>query len=758
MLRSENTSLVTLTGPGGAGKTRLAIEIARQTADAFKGAVWFVPLAALSDARLIPHAVVDALRLEPAPTATAAAALEQAADALSQQPSLLVLDNFEQVVEEGTAMVRALLERAPTLTCLVTSRQRLGLSGEQEFPILPLPTPSMPLDTVLPYRETPERLLEFSSVHLFVDRAQQVRPDFQLTWQNAESVAKLVGQLEGIPLAIELAAARAGVLTPQQMLFQLQNRFEFLISRRRDVEARHRTLRSAIDWSYQLVLPELQRFFACLSVFRGGWTFEAAQAVCEEPQALDYLEQLREYSLLLSKEQNGKIRFYMLESLREYAEDQLSPEQRAELRRRHVGYFLRVAETTHPSYETAEWQSLMEADYDNLRAALEWSPQGEILLRFVVAMSAFWEVRGYLAEASEWLTRALQQISDDAPAALRIKALQLAASFALYQGDYTFARVLTEESLCLCRDSEEEKGIAEALFSLGFIAFLQADYAPARSLLEESLALRRKLHDKRGIGVVLNRLGILLCNQGDYFQAGLLLTEGLEWFQELQDTGGIAGSLGHLGLVAWYQGDYASAQSYFEESITLVRQISDQWSTAFYLTNQGSVMGALGDHERARALHEESLALFRKIGDRRTLAYTLNNLAVTALRQGDPAQARLFHTESLTLRQHLGDKRGIAYSLEGFAALASTDAPERAARLWGAAAALREALILPLPPVEHAEYNHRIATARRMLGEKAFTDAWAWGSAMTWETAAEYALDSRERHQHSKGRKRIPKK
>jgi predicted ATPase len=306
-LNLHPSRLVTLTGPGGSGKTRLALEVAERCVAARRGAVWFVPLADLSDPRLIIDAIRDALHLTPSPEA---APLEQVVAALSHQPTLLVLDNFEHLVAAGAPLIRTLRERVPTLQCLVTSRQRLEVEGEREFPVLPLPTPEE--------WNNPEQLSLYESVQLFVDRAQAVQPDFQVTNANAAAVAELCHRLEGIPLALELAAARIRLLTPAQMLAHLEHRLDFQTSSRRDATARHRTLRAAVDWSYELLSSELQQFFAWLSVFRGGWTLQAAAAVCEESAALDYLSQLQACSLIVAEEISGESRFRMLETLREY--------------------------------------------------------------------------------------------------------------------------------------------------------------------------------------------------------------------------------------------------------------------------------------------------------------------------------------------------------------------------------------------------------------------------------------------------------
>jgi predicted ATPase/DNA-binding SARP family transcriptional activator len=358
--------LVTLTGPGGIGKTRLAIEFARRFGNLHGLPSVFVELADLVDARLIPGAVARALDLG---TEAGTDPIDQIAAAIDR-PTLLVLDNFEQLSEEGPAFLLSLLSRAPLLRCLVTSRHPLGLSGERELTLKPLETPNGP--------EEPEYLMRFPSVGLFVDRAQSVRSDFQVTPGNAGAVSELCRRLEGVPLALELAAARSQLLTTAQMVAMLKSRFDLLKSGRKDREARHRSLWAAIDWSYALLSPELQRFFAALFVFRGSFAPEAAAAVCREPRALDYLSQLRAHSLIVTAESAHGMRMRLLESLREFAEEQLSAEDKQELCRRHADYFCSFAEATESHLigpEQADWFSRLTDDHDNLRAALAWARQ-----------------------------------------------------------------------------------------------------------------------------------------------------------------------------------------------------------------------------------------------------------------------------------------------------------------------------------------------------------------------------------------------
>jgi predicted ATPase/class 3 adenylate cyclase len=521
LLQSPETRLLILTGAGGTGKSRLAIQTAERLAESFQGEIWFIPLADLSDPGLIAGEIVDALGI---PRSGQVEPLEQAVSALAKQPSLLILDNFEHLIgvesrdvipakagtrvesKDGAQVVQALLERVPSLTMLVTSRQRLNLPGEREFAVPPLPTPNGP--------NSPERLSMFESVQLFVDRAQASKPDFRVTNSNAAAIAELCDRLEGMPLAIELAAARALVMTPAQMLQESAKRFDFLVGRKRGVVERHRTLRAAVDWSYRLLAPEMQRFFARLSVFRGGWTVEAAEAVCEEPLALDLLALLRECSLVLTEETEQGMRFRMLETMREYAQERLVEAAEVEVcNKRHTDYFLSLAEQAEPELkgaDQAEWLARLETEHDNLRAALAWCRDaddgGESGLRLAGALWQFWLVRGHWSEGREWLAFALGHLGAHERTKARAKALNCAGELARSQADYAPARSACEESLAISRELGDRHGVANSLHTLGNLARNQGNYAQARSFYEESMAIRRELGDRLYIAASLESL------------------------------------------------------------------------------------------------------------------------------------------------------------------------------------------------------------------------------------------------------------
>jgi predicted ATPase/DNA-binding SARP family transcriptional activator len=782
LFRAGETRLVTLLGPAGSGKTRLALEVAAGQREARRGAVWFVPLEDLAECsgatslRRLAEAVRDALQLPRLPEVEP---MEQVIAALSRQITgsggrgpLLVLDNFEQLVAEGAAVVRTLLERVPALTCLVTSRRRLSLSGEREFPVCPLPIP--------PRSVSAEQLCLCPSVQLFVDRAQAVRPDFALREENAAAVADVCRRLEGLPLALELAAARAAVLTPAQMLQHLERRFDFLVGQHRDTPARHRTLRAAIEGSYRLLSPDQQRFFTRLAVFRGSWTLAAAEWIASPPTAVDDLERLRECSLVTVEHTDGEVRFRMLEALREYARELWTPEEQTTTELRHAQYFLTLAEQAAPQLQGADqevWLERLEREHGNLRAALDWAAaHGEAVLglRLGGALWEFWQVRGHPTEGRKRLADLLALPGASERTAFRAKALLGAGALASDQGDYTAAGYLLQESLSIWRELGEESAIADTLHFLADVAYYQSHYDEARALYEESLALRRGLRDRRGIARSLESLGSLTRRLYDFQRMRALYEESLTLRRQLGNKVELAASLGNMGNAARDRGDYAAARAHYAESLALRREVQDRDGVGDALHNLGAVAFDEGDLTVARVFLEESLALRRELGNKRCLAMELNMLGDVVCREGDHDAARALFEESLAIRRALGDREGIAsvlqsqaylehrresygaacalYAaclairrelgdkgnvarcLEGLAevTVAAGDS-DRAASLFGAAEAMREAIGLPLRPIDRIDYDRSLAILHAESGAEQLAGAWAAGRAMTLE-------------------------
>jgi predicted ATPase/DNA-binding SARP family transcriptional activator len=727
-LSVPETRLVTLTGPGGSGKTRLAIAVAGRLQETFNGAIAFVALADLAHARRIPDAVAGALGLPSLPDSEP---LEQVIAALRSQPWLLVLDNFEHLVVEGALMVRTLLEGAPGLTCLVTSRQRLNLAGEQEVTVLPLPTPRA--------SEPPERLLQCPSVRLFVDRARAVRPEFRVTAANAAAMAMLCDRLEGLPLALELAAARAQVLTPAQILAHLERRFDFLVGGQRDVPARHRSLQAALAGSYQLLTPELQRFFARLSVFRGGFDLAAAEQVCGEPGALEHLTQLRESSLVVAEERGEELRFRLLETLREFGAARLATEERSALARRHAAYYRALAEEAEPWFvgrEEQQWRRRLEWEHDNLRAALTWSLADggatETGLRLAASLRAFWE--NHPVEGQEYLGRALASIGD-APARVRARVLHAAGALAVAQGDLSHGNAWLEESLAIMRSLGDRAGVAAVLGDLGLRAYTVEDPASARTYLEECVAIRRDTGDRIGVAWALQLLARVTSHEGQPSRS--LFEESLAISRECGARSVTGWSLHGLGWAT----PGAAAVPFFEESLAIFQELADRWGAACALESLAKTSWHQGDYARARALYEEFLGLCREWGREQQIVHTLGSLGHMTRDQGDYGLAAVYYRQGLLLRRERGNAFEMTQSLEDCAGLAGLQGKfARAARLLGAGDAACESLGMTPPVALPDWYRRTVQRARAALGEEAFAAAWAEGRAMTLPQAVDRAL------------------
>lgn len=738
-LCSPQTRLVTLTGPGGAGKTRLAGEVAHAVRDAFSGPIVFVSLVDLTDASLIPGAIAAALGLTP--SADAEPRDQVVMTLAGQPPALLVLDNFEHLVEGGAPLALSLLTRLPTLTCLVTSRRRLALPGEHECPVPPLPLPDD--------QGTPEQIARAASAQIFVDRAQAARPDFQLTRGNASAVARLCCHLEGLPLAIELVAARAGAMTPAQMAERLGQRFELLTSRRGDKGNRHRSLWVALAWSHDLLPPHLQRFFARLSVFRGGGAIEAAQAVCEEAQALEMLTQLRERSLITLQESGAQMRFRLLETLREFGAEHLSARERQTLDRRHASYFQHLAaqmETRASGPGQNRALETLDADLDNLRAALAFCRAdtpgdgwdgGETGLCLAGALGHYWTARGLLREGSGWLEGAL---AGEGSAEARSKALAEAGWMAAGMGDYDKAQAALTDALTLCRDRNDPSALAATLRKRGVAFLWQGENARAVVDLEESLALSRALGDDAGVARALNSLGVLAEQwREDKAGARCLYEEALTFFRKCGDQRWESYCLHDLGNIAHDFGDHDRAETLLRAGLALTEALGDLWQRAYCLRSLGDVAEARGDLAEAILLLEEGRDLCRRLGDRMSEAGTLCSLASVARRQSDAAQAQALYGAALRLYRDMGHPHGAGLCLLSLAEVSlSCHQWPRAIRQLTAARNVCRGITLAHDTLTRLETAQQ--EARAALGSEAFGSVWEEERRPSWEEVVEAVL------------------
>jgi predicted ATPase/tetratricopeptide (TPR) repeat protein len=742
LLRRDDVRLVTLSGPGGSGKSRLSLQVAGGLRAVFMGGVFFVSLAPITDPLLVLPVIAQVLGIRDGAERDLMA---RVLETLQRRPVLLVLDNFEQVI--GAAdLVGDLLASCQGLKILVTSREVLHVRAEYEFAVPPLELPD-------PAHLPPlKELTGCSAIALFVQRVQAVKPEFCLTATNAREIVEICTRLDGLPLAIELAAARMKLLSPQTLLARLGKPLALLTGGARDVPARQQTLRNTISWSYQLLSAQEQRLFRWLTVFVGGCALSCAEAMCDRTgNAIDDLASLVDKSLLRSGEQtdadSSEPRLLMLGTIREYGLEMLAGSGEAtEARQWHAEHFLQLAEEAVLELDgplLTFWLNRLEQEHDNLRAALQWflaaetkpeAGQTTLALRLASALERFWVVRGYRNEGLTFLERALRGSSGVAPN-VRAKALLVAARLSSMQSDYKRSMLLAQESLALFRELQDKRGIALSLNRLGIAAWRQADFATARVLMEEDLALYRELENPDRIAWSLFALGLLNIKQGEYASAAAAFEESLTLFRELANKRGIAASLTQTGATLFLsQGDQEQACSLLTQGLSLDREIGDKEGMAVTVLLLGAVSLKQGDVAAARSRVEEGLHLYREMSYREGITEALALLGKVETARGDLTVASTLFTESLTLAKDLDQRELFAIGLEGLAPVVATQAdPARAVRLWGMAEALREALGAPLPPVERADYVSAVVATRRLLAEEVFASVWQEGRSLSVE-------------------------
>ncbi|MBV9547361.1 MAG: tetratricopeptide repeat protein [Chloroflexi bacterium] len=700
VLSRPDVRLLTLTGPAGTGKTRLAVAAAGELMPTVHDGVFLVNLAPISDPNLVISEIARTLGVRE--EGGGLGLLESIKLALQDKQVLLVLDNFEQVVD-AAPHVADLLSACPSLKVLSTSRAQLRLRWEHALAVPPLRVPDARTQAAL------EELAAVPSVALFVERAQAVTSDFGLTQQNAAAIAEICVRLDGLPLAIELAAARVKLFSPTGILARLEHRFDLLRADMQDRPNRHQTLRAALDWSYQLLPPDEQQLLREMSVFVGGCNLDALEHVVGNP-TIDGLASLLDKSLVRREPVHATDeRFRMLETIRQYASEQLAARGDAEMdsvQRAHAHYCMELAETAENELagpRQVEWLDELEREHDNFRAALRWCidhADADTGARLGGALWRFWSTRGYLREGRAWLTQ-LHGLC----------------------GDINGQRQ---------RTNAEAKVVAGA----GQLAYEQGDYIEARALYSESLSIRRELGDLAATAWSLAQLGDVSHQEGDYVQAQSLFQESLEVLRGLNDRHGISQVLNKMGLTVRCRGDYGTARGLYAEALAIARELGDRGREALVLNNLGRVAYYEAEYAQAGRFHDASLTIRRELGDRRGIATSLADLADVAHQRGDVAHARALLEESLALWRQLEDPWGLAYVLEGFAELAGTqDQPALVVQLIACTTAMRERIHAPRSPASAQRMQRLLEGAQRRLGRMAANQAWAAGQQLTTDEA-----------------------
>jgi len=780
LLRRTEVRLLTLLGPGGVGKTRLAIQVAQHMSWHLRDGVCFVGLAAVSDPFLLIPAIAQELGIQ---EIGATPLVEQVTLSLREKDFLLLLDNVEQLVT-ATPMLEDLLAACPSLKILVTSRTVLHLQAEHVFTVSPLALPD------LSRLSEEEPFLAYAAVALFVERARALLPTLQVTQANARAIAEICVQLDGLPLAIELAAARTRLLSPQALLARLTRRLKVLTAGARTLPARQKTLRSTLQWSYDLLDAQEQALFRQLSVFVGGWTLEVAEAVCPALQdgtlsALDGMASLLDKSLLLQVEQEGEDpRLQMLMTVREYGLECLYACGEAEATQQaHAQYYLALVEQAESHLKGAQqllWRRRLDRERENVRAALQWlieREDAELALRLFTVLARYWVMSGHLSEGRRFLETASRILHTAPRTVARARALAAAAELAwemddqaasrslaeesaalaraigdkaclayalsqgavakVSQGDPAAGQLLIEESMPLAREAEDKWLLAFVLYISGLILFYQNQVAAARVQFEQSVTLLRECADIHALAKSLDWLAYCVASEGDVRQAQALWQEALTLAREVGQQRRLASVLRALGYTVMVQGNWVQAEDLLKESLVLAQEVGSEQSVAVALQYFAQLARLRGDLAGAAAFAQESLALSRETGDATDILATLLILGGIVQAQGDLAHARALFDEGLSLAQQAGFTYLTGWYLAGLASLAVAEhQPRWAACLFGAAADLLDLRKqMDYDPAMRATYERDMAIVRAQLGEEAYAAAWAEGHAMSPEQA-----------------------
>jgi len=701
--------MVTLTGSGGAGKTRLSLQVGMECLDQFSGGVWFVELAPVADPLLLPQTLLSIFNLREDSHRTA---LEVLINSLRPKTTLLILDNCEHLIEACAQISTDLLRACPKLKILASSREALGIAGEAPYRV-----PSLAISNPA-HLPSLEKLLDVDSIRLFIERGMTTKPDFKLTKDNAAFVAQICFRLDGIPLAIELAAARVRMLSPEQISVRLDDCFRLLTGGSRTALPRQQTLRALIDWSYSLLSEPEKTLFRRLAIFVGGWTLEAAESVCGEERAgvdiLDLLTRLVDKSLVFSEESRGEIRYRRLETVRQYSREKFFETDEVEtIRDRHLAFYVKYAEIAEQHMRgrrRVDWTHRLTAEQDNLRTAMEWGParNPESALRIAASLPIFWTSGGFSAEGFRWIQQATiayrEQIDEQVQPTLRAKALIGLAFLYISFGDNLNGKRAAEESIAIYRQSQDQSGLAYALV------------------------------------ILANPLEFL----GERVQAEAALMESIAIARSKENTFVLASALSGLTRVTLVlHSDAEAAERYADEAIRASREAGMEWTAASAHEMKGNIAFYRKDYQEARALIEKAIHAYQEIGAPFNVILTKSTLAHMERELGNYAAAQDLYRETIVAFRDMGQTGAVAHQLECFGFIALTwDHPEHALQLFAAANALREKGGTPMTPDEQVYFDGQLSDVHEKMDEIQFDSIWSKGQALTMEQAIEFALES----------------
>lgn len=752
--------LLTLTGIGGTGKTRLAMQAAAGLRDLFPQGVWFVDLAPSAEPALVPLAIVTSLGLR---EEAGRPAIATVIDYLQSATALLILDNCEQVVEACALAVDMVLRSCLQVHCLATSRETLGVAGELTFPVPPLaiPQPEAASEHEL------ESLVDYEAVRLFVERAQTALPDFRLTAETASAVVQICQQLDGIPLAIELAAARVQMLQVEQIVVRLQDRLRLLTGGTRTALPRHQTLRACLDWSYVLLSEAEQTLLRRLSVFAGGWTLDAAERVgsgagIESAEVLDLLTQLVHKSMVVVDRGQGQApRYRLLDIVRQYGQEKLAlSEETQSVCDRHLAYFLWLAEAAEPELygrDQGAWLRRLETEDANLEAALSWALDGdaarrEVGLRLASMLGWSWDLRARPSRGSRWLEEFLSSLPEATPGEhphstlARAKAMAYLAWLmrpAMLNQDRALTLALESIRLCQALGPAANTVHAFALAVLGLNAFYRADHAQSVRRFTDALALSRAVGAQWHTRLMLIGLAETATAQGELVRSAELIEESMAIARALGDRKGIATCLQSLGEIAVAKGQDAEADALYRESLSHANDVAGRLMGIYAIDALGDIALRRGDYEQAGSLYGQSLAGYRAMGTRIGLARTFARQARLAVALGQLERASKLYRESLELFSDAGERHEVLLALAGLARLVvELGQVERAWRLLGAAEHLRASIGGLKWPTFRIEYERMVRETRAILRAPSPVPAWNEGQSMDWKQAMSYALDN----------------